>query len=84
VNFRIIRSAVGEISLQDLELAKQSNARVVGFNVSVSQHGKKFLKDHPQIKVNTSKLIYELLDPLCVCLIFLLSSKYLLFIARVS
>jgi translation initiation factor IF-2 len=52
--------------LQDLELAKQSNARIVGFNVSVSQHGKKYLKDHPQIKVMTSKLIYELLDPLCV------------------
>jgi translation initiation factor IF-2 len=65
MKFQVIRCEVGEISKQDLELARQCNARVIGFGVSVAKSAKAFLKDYDTVKVNTSNLIYDLLKPLC-------------------
>ncbi len=61
VKINILHSGVGAISESDLILASASNAMVIAFNVS--QDSKvKTLADRMKIKINSYKIIYELID----------------------
>jgi translation initiation factor IF-2 len=59
----IVASGVGEISENDIELAKSTKAFIVGFNVGASSSVRK-LADVEGVVFRTYNLIYELLEEL--------------------
>ena len=59
VILRILESGVGEISENDLKLAKSSRARILGFRVKINPSAL-VLAERDNIKVLTFEVIYEL------------------------
>jgi translation initiation factor IF-2 len=61
VSVNIVHSAVGAITKTDIDLAKASNAIVIGFNLRPTQEALKLSKDL-SVDVRTYKVIYEIVD----------------------
>jgi translation initiation factor IF-2 len=61
VSLNIIQSAIGNVSATDVNKAAAGEALVVGFNVSCDA-GVQQLARHHSVRVNTFRIIYELLD----------------------
>ena len=57
----VVRCSLGNITEVDVERAEKQNALLIGFNVEVVSQAKQIAKDK-NIKIKTSKIIYELLD----------------------
>lgn len=63
VAIKVVSSGIGDVSENDVNLAKASGALIVGFNVAISGAVKQ-LATREQVKVQLYKVIYELLDDL--------------------
>ena len=61
VSLNIIQSAIGNVSATDVNKAAAGEAIVVGFSVSCDA-GVQQLARHHSVRVNTFRIIYELLD----------------------
>lgn len=59
VILRIINTEVGEITENDVKLARSGNARILGFRVKVSPTAK-ILADRDNVKIMIFEIIYEL------------------------
>ncbi len=63
VAVKVIQSGLGDVSENDITLAKTAGALVLGFNVGVNSLVKQ-LASREQIQIQLYKVIYELLDDL--------------------
>jgi translation initiation factor IF-2 len=61
VGLKVLAGAVGNITGSDIDLAKASDAVVVGFNVNVENDARTRAKDE-QVDVRVYNVIYELID----------------------
>ena len=61
VTVKVIHSAVGAISKTDVNLAKASEAIIIGFNVRPTQEALKLAKDL-RVDIRTYKVIYDIID----------------------
>ncbi|MCL2174045.1 translation initiation factor IF-2 [Candidatus Saccharibacteria bacterium] len=61
VAVKIVASGVGNINESDIRLARDSNALIYGFNVSLPTHVKQ-MATHAKTEVRLFNVIYELLD----------------------
>ncbi len=61
VRLRFVRTAVGEVSPADVELAKDADAMLVGFNVAVPARVKK-LVESLEVELVESDIIYSVLE----------------------
>ncbi|WP_035586976.1 translation initiation factor IF-2 [Hippea jasoniae] len=74
VTVKVIHAAVGAITKTDINLAKASNAVVIGFNVRPTQEALKLANDL-KIDVRTYKVIYDIVDDVKKSLSGLLSPE---------
>ena len=61
LKINIIKSDVGPINEKDIFLAQETNAVVLGFNVSISPLATMIAREK-KVKIKNSKIIYELID----------------------
>jgi translation initiation factor IF-2 len=61
VKIKFVKKGLGEISDNDIELARSSNAWVIGFNVGISKAAK-ILAEEAKIEINLFNVIYQLIE----------------------
>ncbi|BDE17523.1 translation initiation factor 2 (chloroplast) [Galdieria partita] len=63
IKITILRAEIGEISLNDINLAAITKAYIIGFNIKISKHIQKF-SQMKQIVIKNYNLIYDLFEDL--------------------
>lgn len=61
VNLHIIQSSIGEISESDVDLARASNATIIGFHTAVEAHAAPMIKMY-KVEVELFDVIYHIVD----------------------
>ncbi len=75
VSLRIIGTGTGNVSLTDVKTAAAGKAIIVGFNIS-NDSGVQSQARHDGVKINSFRIIYELLDHVKNCMLDLLPPEY--------
>jgi translation initiation factor IF-2 len=75
VKVNVIRSAVGAIVSSDVDLAKASDAVIVGFNVRPDANARE-AAERDGVEIRTYRVIYELVDDIEKALKGLLAPEY--------
>ena len=75
VSLRIIGTGTGNVSLTDVKTAAAGKAIIVGFNIS-NDAGVQSQARHDGVKINSFRIIYELLDHVKNCMLDLLPPEY--------
>ena len=75
VSLRIIGTGTGNVSLTDVKTAAAGKSIIVGFNIS-NDSGVQSQARHDGVKINSFRIIYELLDHVKNCMLDLLPPEY--------
>ncbi len=61
IELNIISSSVGEVTESDIQLAKTSNATIIGFHTRIESHAEELMKNM-NVAIMMPKVIYEAVD----------------------
>jgi len=75
VSLRVIGTGTGNVSLTDVKSAAAGNAIIVGFDIS-NDAGVQSQARHDGVKINSFRIIYELIDHVKNCMLDLLPPEY--------
>ena len=75
VSLRVIGTGTGNVSLTDVKSAAAGNAIIVGFDIS-NDAGVQGQARHDGVKINSFRIIYELIDHVKNCMLDLLPPEY--------
>ena len=75
VSLRIIGTGTGNVSLTDVKTAAAGKSIVVGFNIS-NDSGVQSQARHDGVRINSFRIIYELLDHVRNCMLDLLPPEF--------
>jgi translation initiation factor IF-2 len=75
VSLSVIGTGTGNVSLTDVKTAAAGKAVIVGFNIS-NDSGVQSQARHDSVRINSFRIIYELLDHVKNCMLDLLPPEY--------
>jgi translation initiation factor IF-2 len=75
VQLTFVRRGVGGITENDVDLARASNATIIGFNVRPDRRARE-MADFADVEVRTYEIIYKLLEDLQAAMLGLLAPEY--------